>query len=84
MTLTWKRDRPGRQVTTCGRYAVESDGYTPGAIGFMHAGDFIRCGDGGEWAAIDLSRPDDNLDWFPTMREAKAHAQQHADRAARV
>lgn len=79
--LTWKRDRPGRQVTVCGRYAVESDGY-----GYVseaeREGSGVMAGiTGGEWVWIDMSRPRVNNDWSPTMREAKEYAQRHADRA---
>jgi hypothetical protein len=84
--LTWKRDGRGRQVTACGRYAVEVDGYTPGLM--MDPLDLkngIRpcqehaMGDGGEWAAITTNN-NENLDWFPTARQAKAECQAHADR----
>lgn len=81
MTLTWKRDKPGRQVTTDGRYAVQADGYPPN----QHIANELNTTGyegftGGEWAAI-LTATDDNLDWFPTMREAKAKCQAHADAA---
>lgn len=83
--LTWKRDVPGRQVSTCGRYAVASDGYTPGyfmderdiANGVKPTAD-LSMGRGGEWAAVTVHN-DDNLDWFDTMKEAKAECQRHAD-----
>lgn len=80
--MTWKRDGAGRQVSTDGRYAVESDGY-----GFISQadrdGDGVSAGvTGGEWAAIDMNRPSENMDWFPTMREAKAECQRVADRRA--
>lgn len=75
MTLTWKRDGPGRQVSTDGRFAVQSDGYTPGYLRDERDGSIL--GDGGEWAAI-LIETDENLDWFPTMREAKAECERRA------
>lgn len=85
--LTWRRDGRGRQVSTDGNYAVVADGYERGqhvgAQGDWRRGDpgsyegFV----GGEWAAVhDPDGRDDNLDWFPTMREAKAECQRHADR----
>jgi len=83
--MTWKRDRPGRQVTTDGAFAVESDGYTKTGTGFTDAtGEWIKCGDGGEWAAIDMTRPDENMDWFSTMADAKAFCQSVAARRAAV
>lgn len=79
-TLTWKRDKPGRQVTTDGRYAVESDGYDP--IQTVGADAHYEGFQGGEWAAI-LVASDENMDWFPTMREAKEECQRHADQTTR-
>jgi hypothetical protein len=85
--LKWKRDGRGRMVSTDGRYAVQADGYS--RIQSVSASDDWdpkrKIGQyegfpGGEWAAIDMSRPDDNLDWFPTMREAKAECERHARR----
>jgi hypothetical protein len=77
VTLTWKRDGRGRQVSTDGRYAVEVDGYERSqSVGAdAHYEGFI----GGEWAAIWVAT-EDNLDWFATMREAKAACQRDADR----
>jgi len=76
--LTWKRDRPGRQVSTCGRYAVEVDGL-PRVKDVYYEDDNV-CG--GEWASVDQTRnaDGDNIDWHPTMKEAKAECQRHADR----
>ena len=76
--LTWKRDGRGRQVSTDGNWAVESDGY-----GYISQADREGSGvaagvTGGEWAAIDLTRDKPrglNMDWFPTMREAKAYCE---------
>lgn len=77
--ITWKRDGQGRQISTDGRWAVQSDGYV-----FVSQADRDGSGisagiTGGEWAAIDTAT-DDNMDWFPTMREAKAACQREADR----
>ena len=76
--LTWRRERPGRQVSTDGCWAVESDGYERGPIGFMDRGEFVKTGDGGEWAVIDMRQPDVNVDWRPTMREAKVECERLA------
>lgn len=73
--LIWHRDGRGRQISECGRFAVESDGYTPGYVRDERDGSIL--GDGGEWAAIDL-RTDENLDWFPTAREAKRFCEARA------
>jgi hypothetical protein len=75
--LKWKRERPGRQISTDGRFACESDGYTKGSIGFYDRGEWIKAGDGGEWAAI-LIETDENLDWYPTLREAKERCEDYA------
>lgn len=80
--LKWHRDRPGRQVSTDGRFAVESDGLPPISQRDREGSGMEAGITGGEWAAI-LIATDDNLDWFPTMREAKAACQDYADRAAR-
>jgi hypothetical protein len=88
MSLTWKRVEPGYQVSTDGRYAVRADGYKPGQhvgasrdynrhTGEGHYEGFV----GGEWAAV-LVATDDNLDWCPTMREAKAVCERHARTAS--
>lgn len=62
------------------QFAVQADGYTPcKSIGADHSYEgFI----GGEWAVIEFPAGKDhttsdgeNLDWFPTMREAKADAE---------
>lgn len=88
--MQWKRAGRGRQVTTCGHWAVETDGYAPG----QHVGadtNFDRHDPnttgyegfiGGEWATIHHPAGDaatnrnggETQDWFPTMREAKAAA----------
>lgn len=84
--LTWTRAGRGKQVSTDGRYAVIHDGYETGqhvgAVGDWRNGapgsyeGFV----GGEWAAVfDPDGRDDNLDWFSTMREAKAECQRHAN-----
>lgn len=77
MELRWKRDGVGRQVSLCGRYAVQSDGYgvrNP----FGGTEDYgVR---GGEWAAI-LVESNENLNWFDTMKEAKAECQRHANKS---
>jgi hypothetical protein len=79
VTLTWKRDGRGRQVSTDGRYAVEVDGYERSqSVGAdAHYEGFI----GGEWAAIWVAT-EENLDWFATMREAKAECERDAARRA--
>lgn len=88
--LTWQKVEAGRYVTPDARYAVEVDGYAPsqsaGAdtnynphgpnLGGHYEG-FV----GGEWAAVlDPNGSNQNLDWFPTMREARAHCEEHARR----
>ena len=86
-TLKWKRDGAGRQVSTDGRYAVASDGYTTKVV--REPGDTRTAAEvydyngvrGNEWAAV-LVRGNENLDWFDTMREAKAHCEWHAARGA--
>jgi len=87
--IRWRRDGRGRQVSACGRYAVEVDGYERSqSVGA--SSDFnYRTGEGqyegfigGEWGAIVVA-DDENIDWFATAREAKAACQAHADRAAR-
>ena len=76
--LRWKRDGAGRQVTADGDWAVQRDVYAnvgadSEAEGFVDDG----------WVAID-TRTDENLDWFATMREAKAHCQAIANDIARA
>lgn len=75
MALTWKRDGAGRQVSTCGRYAVMHDGFSARN---PFGGDENYGVRGNEWAAVLVAR-DDNLDWFDTMREAKAECERHAE-----
>lgn len=81
--LVWKRVRVGRQESTCGRYAVEIDGLPRGNN--YDVGQFVTVG--GQWGAIsrefEHAGVGDVLEWYPTMKEAKAHCQHHADRAAR-
>jgi hypothetical protein len=92
LMLKWKRVQPGLQVSTCGRYAVVCDGYersqsagrdpgydrhNPGTHNLYEG--FV----GGEWAAV-LTKTDENMDWKPTMREAKEVCESHAVREARV
>jgi hypothetical protein len=86
--LKWKRVKPGLQVSTCGRYSVACDGYessqsagrdpgydrhNPGTHNLYEG--FV----GGEWAAV-TNYNDENLDWFPTMREAKECCERHLAR----
>jgi hypothetical protein len=78
--MTWKRDGRGRQVSTDGRYAVQVDGWKPTSQADQDNMGVV----GGEWAAVDMSRPNDNMDWFPTMRDAKDACQRDADRKARA
>jgi hypothetical protein len=84
-TITWKRDGRGRQVSADGRYAVEADGYEPGqhvgATGDWEYGSGYEGFIAGEWAAIIVAT-DDNIDWFSTMREAKAACERHARSSA--
>jgi hypothetical protein len=75
--LKWVREGAGRQVTLCGRYAVAHDGFATHGSVEQQDYDGVR---GNEWAAIDMSAGGDgeNLDWFDTMREAKAMCEDHA------
>jgi hypothetical protein len=78
--LNWKRVERGKQVSDDGRYAVESDGYEPGQhIGAEHSTGYEGF-TGGEWAAVVVAT-NENLDWFATIREAKACCERHAARA---
>lgn len=73
----------GHYATEDGRYAVVSDGYSPGYIRDEY-GDVM--GVGGEWAAVydphGGLRTDhnagENLNWFPTKREAVAYLERNA------
>lgn len=75
--LIWHRDGPGRRVSACGRYAVAADGYEKSNSVCAEEGTGYEGFKGGEWAAV-LVATDDNLDWFDTMREAKAECERHA------
>lgn len=82
--IQWTRDRPGRQVSKCGRFAVESDGL-PVISERDREGSGISAGiTGGEWTLIVLDPAiaeklncvyvDEPTDWYPTMKAAKAAA----------
>lgn len=69
------------------QFAVQADGYTPSqSVGADDKGyeGFI----GGEWAVIEYpggwdhtNHTGNNLDWWPTMRAAKADAERQANRS---
>ena len=61
-----------------GRYAVAHDGWDAHRSVELQEYDGVR---GNEWAAV-LVATDENLDWFDTMREAKAACEAHARRTA--
>lgn len=80
----------GHYVTADGTYAVTADGY--GYVSEAERnGSGINCGiTGGEWAVVHDAqgrlRADhnvgENIDWFPTKREAVAAAVEYAQGAA--
>jgi hypothetical protein len=84
--MKFNRIARGHQATPDGRYAVVIDGYSP--IKSAGAEGDYEGFQGGEWAAIfdpngelrDDHNAGQNLDWYPTAREAKAACQRHADR----
>lgn len=75
-TLKFTKVERGHYATEDGCYAAVVDGYGPGADEDYQ---------GGEWAAVyspngglrEDSNVGENLDWFPTMREARACAESH-------
>jgi hypothetical protein len=94
MTLTFNRIARGHQATPDGRYAVVQDGYAPGYIvdplALANGANRSEAADGygGEWAAVyspngglrEDHNAGDNIDWFPTAREAKEACRAHARR----
>ena len=76
-TLKWKRDGRGRQISTDGRFACQHDGYDAIKSVGAEEGTGYEGFQGGEWAAI-LIETDDNLDWYPTLREAKERCEDYA------
>jgi hypothetical protein len=85
MSFKWTKIERGFYRLEGTLYAVQSDGYSPSkSIGAdANYEGFI----GGEWAAIryrdeaEAARQDgDNLDWFPTMREARAYVERRVTR----
>lgn len=74
----------GHYATEDGRYAVVVDGYTRGA---SVTDEGLT---GGEWAAcfdpkggLRISHQEgENLDWFPTKRDAVDECKRHAERTA--
>jgi hypothetical protein len=82
--LTFNRIRPGWQATPDGRFAVISE------VVFAGGDDGKWVTSDTEWAACfdrngklrESNNAGENLDWFPTAREAKAYLQSQADRIA--
>ena len=81
--LKFKRDRPGRRISTCGRFAVESDGMAPVSQADRDGSGVMAGVTGGEWCFVPMTAEaaaacnghvDEPRDWFPTMREAKEAA----------
>ena len=93
-SMKFNKVEAGHYATEDGRYAVMVDGYEPGkhvgAEGDWKHGSGYEGFVGGEWAAVYYKNGDgpdghdENLDWFPTMREAKAYAESHAEMMRRA
>lgn len=85
--IKFHRIAAGHYATDDGKWAVVSDGYSPSqSIGADNTG--YEGFTGGEWAAVydpqgrlrESHNAGENLDWFPTKREAVAFAVKEADR----
>lgn len=86
--LKFTKIEAGHYASTDGHYGVVSDGY--GYIPKAEREGFGVCAGitGGEWAAVydpagnlrDAHNDGDNLDWFPTKREAVEYCNWHAAR----
>lgn len=79
--MTWSKITRGHYRLDDTPFAVQSDGYDLRTVG-AEEGTGYEGFTGGEWAVID-TRTDDNVDWFPTMREARAAAEALAARERR-
>jgi hypothetical protein len=75
--MSWTKIYRGRYRLDGTPYEVQSDGYEKSQS--ISADAHYEGFTGGEWAVID-TRTDDNLDWFDTMREARADAERRAAR----
>ena len=83
--MQWDKVKRGFYRLRGTLYAVQADGYAPSQSisADAHYEGFI----GGEWAVIryrderDFEQGDgENLDWFSTMRDARARAEQLASK----
>jgi hypothetical protein len=82
MSTTFTKVAAGHYATADGRWAAVSDGYAKGQYAIDHEAV------GGEWAACfdpngglrDSHQAGENLEWFPTKREAIAFLRDQATR----
>lgn len=81
-TPQWKRHQAGFYSLAGTRYAVMADGYEPVAERDREGAGVAAGITGREWAVIRYAEGEEhtgqggeNMDWFPTMREARAAAE---------
>lgn len=77
--MTWKKIARGHYRLEGTPFEVQSDGYEKSQSISAEESTGYEGFTGGEWAVID-ARTDDNVDWFDTMREARAEAERLAAR----